>query len=352
MLVKFKWLGAAAVGTALSLATGWAAIPARPGVLNYVEGQASLDGRTLSANSAGNAAADPGQVVQTGQGRVEMLLTPGVFLRLGNNSSVRMISPGLTDTRVEVLRGQAMVEADNLYKQNDIKVLEDGMPTTLDKKGLYEFNADQNTVAVLDGKATLQDNDKSVDIKGGHEVNLNGPPKAHKFDKDQMKSEDPLYAWSSVRSQYLSDASAESARTYFVNGGGFYGPGWYWDPYWSMYSFIPGSGIFYNPFGFGFYSPWAAYYYPPVIVGGFYGGHGYYGGARGFRGYHGVPGRGQAGISPGHVVTPHFNSGIRGGIRGGGFSRMGGFAGGAHMGGIAGGGHMGGFGGGRMGGRR
>jgi hypothetical protein len=265
-----------------------------------------------------------------------MLLTPGVFLRLGSNSSVRMVSPGLTDTRVELLKGEAMVEAADVYKQNNIRVIEDGMPTTVDKKGLYRFDADHNTVAVLDGKATVQDNDKSVDVKSGHEVNLNGPPKAQKFDKNQAEGQDQLYAWSSVRSQYLSDASAASARTYFVNGGGFYGPGWYWSPYWDMYSFIPGDGIFYSPFGFGYYSPFAAYYYAPVFVG---------------RGFYGRPVAGgiRAGITPGHatvVRTPHAVSGFRGGAgfrgsvagprMGGGFAHMGGFAGGARMGGFGG----------------
>ena len=49
----------------------------------------------------------------------------------------------------------------------------------------------------------------------------------------------------------------QSARTVFVGGGSYWdGPGWYWNPYWDMYGFIPGDGIWYSPFGWPFYSPW------------------------------------------------------------------------------------------------
>ncbi len=54
------------------------------------------------------------EVFRTTEGMAEVLLTPGVFLRLGENSSIRMISSKLTDTRVEVLNGSAMVECDDL----------------------------------------------------------------------------------------------------------------------------------------------------------------------------------------------------------------------------------------------
>ena len=43
-----------------------------------------------------------------------MLLTPGVYFRLGDNSEVRMVSPGLADTRVELVKGSALLEVDQL----------------------------------------------------------------------------------------------------------------------------------------------------------------------------------------------------------------------------------------------
>ena len=52
-----------------------------------------------------------------------------------------------------------------------------------------------------------------------------------------------------------AEADADTARLYVNGGPGWYGAGWYWDPWFSAYTFIPGAGIFYSPFGWGFYSP-------------------------------------------------------------------------------------------------
>lgn len=56
------------------------AIPARPGSLNYVEGQASIEGHSLGPEAIGKTELKPGQSLGTQTGKVELLLTPGVFL--------------------------------------------------------------------------------------------------------------------------------------------------------------------------------------------------------------------------------------------------------------------------------
>src|SRR5579859_6703346 len=68
---------------------------AMPGTLNYVEGQASMGDQNLDAKSVGNATMVDGQVLETGNGKAEILLTPGVYLRLGSNSSVKMVNNSL-----------------------------------------------------------------------------------------------------------------------------------------------------------------------------------------------------------------------------------------------------------------
>lgn len=251
----------------------WGAIPAHPGTVNYIEGQVSVDGQRLASRDIGSTELQQGQVLETGSGKAEMLLTPGVFVRLGDRSAVRMDSPGLTDTRVSVLRGEAMVEVTNLLRDNSLRVMDDRATTTLLKKGLYAFDADRPKVAVYDGKALVSEDDSQIELKKGKEAILNAPLRAEKFDRNLQ---DDLYKWSNLRSEYLAQAAAESARTYVVNAGGWYGPGWYWDPGFGMYSFIPGDGILYSPFGWGFYSP-AYIWRAPVYA---YRPYGYYGGRR------------------------------------------------------------------------
>src|SRR4051812_32166970 len=93
-----------------------AARTALPGTINYIEGQASINGKQLSSGEQGTAALAADQTLSTNQGKVEVLLSPGAFLRVGGNSEIRMISPGIAEPRVEIVRGEALVEVDHLPK--------------------------------------------------------------------------------------------------------------------------------------------------------------------------------------------------------------------------------------------
>jgi hypothetical protein len=268
------------LATLSAVAFGQSGNVANPGTLNYVEGQASIEGRPLSSQSVGNTTLQAGQTLATANGKAEILLTPGIFLRLGDDSTVQMVSTDLTHTEIKLDQGHANVEVDQIYPQNTILIdLKNGQ-TQLLKNGLYAFDAGNATVRVFDGKAAVypganpQANVKPIDVKGAHQLVLNGEPlKPQGFNKDQA-SADPLYRWSSLRSNYLGQANLNLAEEY-AGYSGFY-PGWYWAGGPFGYTWLPGDGLFWSPFGYGFYSP----YY--IRGGGFiYGGYGrgFYGGA-------------------------------------------------------------------------
>jgi len=107
-----------------------------PGTLNYVEGRVSVQGQNQTQNSVGTTYLDANQALDTGNGNAEILLTPGVYLRIGHNSEVKMISPGLADTRVQLTRGSAMLEVGEIFKENDLSVVVDGSTTRVEKEGL------------------------------------------------------------------------------------------------------------------------------------------------------------------------------------------------------------------------
>jgi uncharacterized membrane protein YgcG len=270
------------VFVALSLATLCApmfgANPARPGTLNYIEGSAYLEGKLLTQKAVGSTDLDPGQVLSTTQGKVEILLTPGVFLRLDGNSSVKMISPNLTFTQLSLERGRATVEVDEIHPQNDLQIVEGGVSTELLKTGLYEFNANSDLAEVFSGKAATNEGEgKWVVIKGHHELAVNAADARKPQSFDTHAAEDELYNWSSLRSQYLSESNAQLSQEYA--GGPGLAPGWYWDPFFLDYTFM-GPDPFFSPFGWGFYPFGYGGFY-----GGFYGRRGFYGGRGG--GFHG-----------------------------------------------------------------
>ena len=239
-----------------------------PGTINYLEGAVSIGSQTLNSRSIGSAEWATGESLRTEKGKAEILLTPGVFLRVGDNSSAKMISSGLTDTEVSLNRGHAIIEVAEIHPENELRVTAGGETAELLKTGLYDFDLRQQQLRVFDGKARVNYDDQHVDVKGGREVPLGttGQLKANKFDKKSYYHGD-LYRWSSLRSAYVAEANVNAAGLYAVNGWGPWGPGWwgfgwYWDPWFDCFTFIPGDGIFYSPFGWGFYSPWWAYTAP------------------------------------------------------------------------------------------
>lgn len=320
--------------------------PAQPGTVNYVEGQATLDGQPVDPNAVGSVQLQPGQMLATQNGRAEILLTPGVFVRMGGNGSLQMVSPNLANTEVRLGRGRALVEVDWIQKENRILVDVGPRQIELQEKGLYDFDADRNVARVFDGRAAVLDNGRDEHIQGGHQMTLTAAKlKAEGFDK--KASEDDLYRWSQLRASYLGEANVQLARTYYGGYGWapepWIGEGWYWDPWFSAYTWLPGDGLFWSPFGFGFYSPLFAFR-APLFAGGF-GAHRFGPGYRpAIRAanvqYHG---NGYVNNSQGFARS---NGGFNGASRGG-FSSAsrGGFAGGGFRGGGGGGFHGGGGGG-------
>jgi len=253
-------------------APAWAATltsagPPRPGSINYVDGQASTGPSSLAPGAVGSVVLEKDQTLSTQTGKVEILLTPGVFLRVAENSAVKMVSSGLANTRVELQKGRALVEVIQIRKENDIRINQKGASTKILEKGLYDFDADHEQVRVFKGKAELDTGKQKVSLTERREVTLNtdGKPKPQGFEVRQF--EDEFYRWNGLRSGYLSEASVDAARVYIGRGPGWYGPGWtglgwYWDAGLGVYTFLPVDGVYYGPFGWGFYSPMAVFYSP------------------------------------------------------------------------------------------
>ena len=295
-----------------------------PGTVNYIEGAVYLNGSQLNTKDQGNVTVEPGQEISTGKGKAEVLLTPGVFLRLDDNSTVKMISPDLALTQVQLEKGRAGVEVDEIHDQNDLQVIDAGVTTRLNKRGYYQFDANRPEAMVFKGEAHVQVGDNNWQkVKGEHQVLLSPgvEPKPQKFDKDD--AQDDLYNWSNLRSQYMAEANNQMAAEYT---GPYAGPGWYWNPWTFGYAYM-GVSPFASPFGWGFYPYGWGGNYP------YWGGVGYYrplgrihhgylhGVHRGYVGgaVRGNPGRfgATARPSPGAHATGGFHGGAAGGFHGG-----------------------------------
>ncbi len=258
---------AAAAILAMSLTpTVWAqsVISAHSGVIHYVEGDVSVDGVPVHPKFAEFPDVKAGQLVATAEGRAEILLTPGVFLRMAENSSVRMLSNALADTRLEVVSGSALVEVGELLEHNAISFEASGVHMELAKKGLFRIEASPASLRVYEGQARVASGSETVTARKGHQIDLDTAKLADT--KFETKDTDAFYRWSSRRAEYVAAANVISARVtsnsnYSSNFAG--NPGaWSWNPYFGMFTFLPSNGVYWSPFGSPFYSPamvWTAY---------------------------------------------------------------------------------------------
>src|SRR5262245_44515439 len=125
-LSRMKVLGSLFLAVGLAV-PAWAAKTGQPGSINYVEGQVAIDDRSVDAQAIGSTALQPGQTLTTTNGKAEILLTPGVFLRVDSESSLHMVSAGLTNTALELDQGRAMLDVTEIHPENNLRVTEDGV---------------------------------------------------------------------------------------------------------------------------------------------------------------------------------------------------------------------------------
>ncbi len=248
-------------------------ISERPGGVNYIQGHVFLNDRPLTSGALKETFLNPNDTISTGVGKAEVLLTPGVFLRVGDNTSVRALSVSLVNIQIEVSRGEVIVDVDELLKDNNLRIRDNDATLTIEKPGLYRIIADHPpSAAALAGKMELQYGDRKLEIGKGKEVEISENLQKKNVDPNQQ---DELYAWSNIRSEYNSAASLQSSRqTYQALGyGSGFAPGWLWNDMFDAWAWLPyGDFAFFSPFGYGFFGPgavqWAPICYGPVRPGG------------------------------------------------------------------------------------
>lgn len=246
--------------TLCGVAFGQGAISIHSGLIQFTEGSAFLNDQPFKKSKTGMQEIGKGGEFRTGpSAHAEVLLTPGVFLRLAKDSAIRMDSVDLNDTRVSVLKGSVMIECNELLKDNSIALSVGDQTMQIRKTGLFQIDADPPKVKVHKGQIFLADQPK-LKVKKGKELALNVPEaKVTKFKTDKN---DSLYQFSSFRSGDNAYATAVAAYNRSAFSGGSCGASsWSMMPQFGRYAYLPCSGMGMNPFGYYFFSPSTVYMY-------------------------------------------------------------------------------------------
>lgn len=246
-------------------------VSAKSGVVNYVEGNVLLDGKTIESSITKYTDIKENSVLHTGEGRAEVLLTPGTILRMGESADLKMITNRLIDTRVELQRGSAVVETVQTAKDNSVTVVVNHGAASLAKAGIYRFDTAPPRLEVFHGEAMVEINGQTIPVSSGRMLMLDGSSAV--VEKFNAEDTDALDHWSRQRGQLLAMANPSTAKSLLSGGYSGYGyssygcnPYWGFNSWYGMYTYVPCRGYFRDPYGFGYWSPVSVmnFYYRPM----------------------------------------------------------------------------------------
>ncbi len=212
-------------------------VSVKAGLVNHVQG---------TANVAEMEMARVNRPIRTGaDGYVEVLLRPGSFLRLGEDSEATIDDADLARVKLTVTRGPAVVEVVEIDSQFPITVTTGNLTTKIVAGGIYRF-AD-GTATVIQGK--LQTADSKLTYEKGWQIFFKNNYRARKVGNTQVTS---LDVYSQARSEEIARANFSLASS--LSGPTSYGiyDLWLFSPQFGMYTFIPRAG-FRSPYGFRYY---------------------------------------------------------------------------------------------------
>ena len=192
-------------------------ISAKAGGINAITGQASVHARGESDWQQLLITDDleAGDRVRTAyDGRVEILLNPGSYLRLGGDSEVELSNNSLENLEVRLLRGTAIVEATGLDDLDlNINISTPHTRLAIVRQGLYRLNVvPENATELIVRKGRVILSDSHTKVKGGNKVvfNATNVSVASKLTKEEKRATDAgeVDVWSKDRAKTLAKANS------------------------------------------------------------------------------------------------------------------------------------------------
>ncbi len=250
-------------------------ISAHSGLIYYFDGFVYLDGQQLQPHLGKFPSVPQGTELRTGLGRAEVVLTPGVFLRVGDKSAIRMLSNDLADTRVELLEGSAILDSAEPNSGTAVTVVFKDWQVRSPQAGVYRIDADPPHVWVVKGKAEVTAGPKGqpISVDQGMDLALEASPAPEQSSaepadglSDWNKGRgDSIMADNAITQQIDGDPASQTASLNGLNG-------------FSNFPFLgitPMFGLTYNSYNYnsvlpvqpGFYSVYLpGYAYPPALL--------------------------------------------------------------------------------------
>jgi hypothetical protein len=254
-------------------------ISAKAGGVNYISGAVRVEREATGVSQilAKSDELNTGDKVSTSEnGKIEILLNPGSFLRLAENSDFEFKNADLESLQLKLNRGSALLEASGVGDDGaEISVTTPQGRIAIERSGIYRINVSQNAteVFVWEGQARVGNDVLKEKRKA---VFQNGTGTVARFDKDDTR--DALDVWSKDRAKELARLneklkSRELARAFTsyspygfarssFRSGGF----WVLDRFTGSYCYVPyGADPWDSPYGY-FYNRNLIWGRTPIII--------------------------------------------------------------------------------------
>jgi hypothetical protein len=130
-------------------------ISAHSGLIHFFEGAVYLGDQSLESHLGKFPSVPQGAELRTAEGRAEVLLTPGVFLRMGDRSAIRMVANDLADTRVQLETGSVIVDSGEPNLNTSVTLIYKSWRVHFLQKGTYRIDVDPPRLWVRQGQAEV-----------------------------------------------------------------------------------------------------------------------------------------------------------------------------------------------------
>jgi hypothetical protein len=263
-------------------------ISTQAGAVNFLSGTATIDRKKgTSSQLLKNDKLKIGDSVTTGaDGKVEILLNPGSYLRLAENSQIEFVRTDLDNLEVKIVRGSAIMEV--ITNSDEGFMVAVNLPNKkafILTSGVYRFDVSSNEKSQIEvWKGRIQiGTENTQTLRGGNQADISGNSvSVVKFDKGKK---DAFEIWSKDRAKQIAAINARLEKRTLTNSLlSAYGRSpfslynsyglWVFDRFSGTYCFLPfmRSG---SPYGYGFDRdiwdcplPPRIIYTPPIYTGG------------------------------------------------------------------------------------
>jgi hypothetical protein len=260
--MKAAWI---AVFPLLGLAQS--VVSTHSGVVHFFEGTVFVGDQQLEQKFGRFPEIGQGHELRTEHGRAEVLLTPGVILRLDENTAIRLVSSRLSDTRVELVQGSAILESNEAAAETSVTLVHRNWQVRVPQQGVYRIDAEPARVQVYKGDAevAVEGQPEPTLVRDGEVLPLaavlvterSAPTSGDEFKGWAMSRSDAIAADNAIAADIVDDPNKIDAAG--LDAGAF--------------SYFPATGIpsmgITNPYGLSFWSPYqstlSSIYYPPYL---------------------------------------------------------------------------------------